>query len=147
MMNNSMAVSSRGGELFWSPVGPFEACADVRTRWPNIKGGGLMLQRAIWRTYVQPTRGGAVSWFDDENQRAITRHPLNMRQVGTHLSDMVEKIRIRGTQVQYRGRPVLVATTHPQHFLAAGAGTFCDSFYEALRLYPSVPNVQMSLEI
>ena len=70
-----------------------------------------------------------------------------MRQVGTHSSDMVDKIRTRGTQVQYRGRPVLVVTTHPQHFQSAGAGTFCDSFYEALRLYPDVPNVRMSHEI
>eukprot|EP00974_Lingulodinium_polyedra_P074535 7223336-Lingulodinium_polyedra.AAC.1 len=48
---------------------------------------------------------------------------------------------------EMRGRPLLQAVeNNSEHFLAIGAGTMIDAFYDAHRKFPDVENVRLSKE-
>ena len=87
-----------------------------------------------------------VPWFTSKQERAIKRHPLNDRNVDGISEETVHSIVQTGVMPGVSSRPLMVATSNPELFLAIGSGKRSDCFYVACERYPQSPQVKLRME-
>ena len=103
----------------------FQEHAELADLFPNQKG--QMLHAAISRTYIRRRTAGQglhtdpIQYFvgGQSMERAISRHPLNRRDVDQSLEEMTQSLMARGLIDGVSSRTLLQETTHPQKFLSS----------------------------
>lgn len=57
---------------------------------------------------MQVKEGQNIAWFDEENKRAVVRHPLNQRKQTSVKKAYIRKIAVHGIMDGCRSQPWLV---------------------------------------
>ena len=74
-----------------------------------------------------------VPWFLASGERAIAKHPDNVRGQQSNESTLKASVRDKGVMWSVRGECVLLAPKQPSlQYLALAGGTFTSAFYDAL---------------
>ena len=130
-------------EQHTSAYGPFQKCPSINERFPGATG--VILLQLIWNLYVLHKHSD-IAWFTSTGARAITRHPLNMRNIGKVLEEIVQSMLENGWLMCVSNRPIMMATENSEVFTAVGAGSRTDSFYIALERAPQNKLIQACLK-
>ena len=153
-----MADSKLAPDPAASPLtkyGYWDPCPRVGLRIPSKEG--LVLNKHIWKIYVID-RHRTCRYFDDQANRLLKRHPLNMRDVDGMAEEFADLIIKAGVQADKRGRPVLMPDRpdvepgaaftfrEVEYFLLIGGGTMTDGVYLAASKAPLSPQVIATLE-